>query len=129
MTSTPVYQPPGIDTPTGRFCSWLILGESELARGTRARAWNVARRIWGKRKTVTLADEIAVREWLRPELEDIVNLASKGQNPILREEALRVRVGIVRPDNVDVRAVTKLLVRLYHASSSELLAEGWTDVL
>jgi len=127
MTMTPVLdESPGLNTPTGRFSTWLILGDSDLARDVRARAWNLVRRRWRDRDP-TPADMYALREWLNQELDDIFALAAKGVNPELRGEALRVRVGIGRPKDVDITAIARLLSLLWTATSQETLLEQWAD--
>jgi hypothetical protein len=123
-TQTPV-ESHGLGSPTGRFCTWLILGESDLALGIRARAWNLARLRWGDRRDVTLDDVMIVRAWLDQELNDVFELAAKGVNPELRAEAFRVRVGLGRPRDVDAAQVARLLVLLYHVPGQVGALSWW----
>jgi hypothetical protein len=127
MTVTPVLdESPGLNSPTGRFSTWLVLGDSDLARDVRARAWNLVRSNWRDRDP-TLADKRVLRQWLDQELDDIFTLAAKGVNPELRTEALRVRVGVGRPKDVDTDAIARLLSLLYVATNQETLLERWAD--
>jgi|SRR5262252_2433367 hypothetical protein len=127
MAMTQVREPvTGLNTPTGRFSTWLVLGDSELALSVRARGWDLARRRWHDRRDVTHDDLRAVREWLDQELDDIFLLASKGSRPDLRGEALRVRVGVGRPKDVDAASIAHLLILLYHLPDQEAVLEWWT---
>jgi len=121
-----IVDPSAASTPTDRFCRWLIEGDSELARGVRARGWDFARRRnWIVHPDITDEDRAAAKTWLHNELEDIFNLAADGKNPALREEAFRVRLTVGRPRDVDVDTVIQLLRMLYRTASLEDLMRKW----
>lgn len=113
MTTSVGTDPRDLNSATGRFCSWLVLCDSDLALDMRARAWGLARQRWKDRRAITNADRAAIRAWLDQELDDVFDLAAYGQNPELRAEAFRVRIGVGRPWDVDLETVVRLLQRLY----------------
>jgi len=107
-----------VNSATGRFCAWLVLGDSDLALDVRARAWGLGRLRWRDRHQISNDDRAAVRAWLDQELEDVFDLAAYGKNRALKEEAFRVRIGVGRPWDVDLETVVRLVQRLYRATAA-----------